>query len=79
MFCGRITDVGTVVRVGQGLVVEASKTAGSLAVGGSVNVNGACLSAVEVGECVVGRLDDHKGWAVDDGGDLGAGLTSEAA
>ena len=50
MFSGRITDVGTVADAGHGLVVEASKTAGSLAVGGSVNVDGACLSAVEVSE-----------------------------
>jgi len=50
MFTGRITEVGTVACAGYGLVVEAPKTAGSLSVGGSVNVNGACLSAVEVGD-----------------------------
>jgi 3,4-dihydroxy 2-butanone 4-phosphate synthase/3,4-dihydroxy 2-butanone 4-phosphate synthase/GTP cyclohydrolase II len=50
MFSGRITDVGTLADVGPRLVVEAPKTAGSLAVGGSVNVDGACLSAVEVSE-----------------------------
>jgi 3,4-dihydroxy 2-butanone 4-phosphate synthase len=54
MFSGRITDVGTVAGAGPGLVVEAPKTARSLAVGGSVNVNGACLSAVEVGESFFG-------------------------
>ena len=54
MFSGRITDVGTVADAGHGLVVEASKTAGSLAVGGSVNVDGACLSAVEVSESFFG-------------------------
>lgn len=50
MFSGRITDVGIVTDAGYGLVIEAPKTAGSLAVGGSVNVAGACLSAVEVGD-----------------------------
>jgi 3,4-dihydroxy 2-butanone 4-phosphate synthase len=50
MFSGRITEVGTVAGAGHRLVIEAPKTAGSLSVGGSVNVNGACLSAVEVGE-----------------------------
>lgn len=50
MFSGRITEVGTVVEAGPRLVVEAPKTAGGLAVGGSVCISGACLSAVEVGE-----------------------------
>src|SRR5262249_18888631 len=50
MFSGRITEVGTVADIEHRLIVEAPKTAGSLHVGGSVNVNGACLSAVEVGE-----------------------------
>lgn len=50
MFTGRITEVGAVADAGHRLVIEAPKTAGSLSVGGSVNVNGACLSAVEVGE-----------------------------
>jgi len=49
MFTGRITEVGTVADAGSGLVIEAPKTAGSLSVGASVNVNGACLSAEEVG------------------------------
>jgi 3,4-dihydroxy 2-butanone 4-phosphate synthase/3,4-dihydroxy 2-butanone 4-phosphate synthase/GTP cyclohydrolase II len=52
MFSGRITEVGTVADVEHGLAVEAPKTVGSLSVGGSVNVGGACLSAVEVGESV---------------------------
>ena len=50
MFSGRITDVGIVADAGHGLVIEALKTAGSIAAGGSVNVAGACLSAVEVGD-----------------------------
>jgi 3,4-dihydroxy 2-butanone 4-phosphate synthase len=50
MFTGRITEVGTAADIEPRLVIEAPKTAGSLSVGGSVNVNGACLSAVEVGE-----------------------------
>jgi 3,4-dihydroxy 2-butanone 4-phosphate synthase len=50
MFTGRITEVGTVADAGHVLAIEAPKTAGSLSVGGSVNVDGACLSAVEVGE-----------------------------
>jgi 3,4-dihydroxy 2-butanone 4-phosphate synthase/3,4-dihydroxy 2-butanone 4-phosphate synthase/GTP cyclohydrolase II len=50
MFSGRIIEVGTVADAGHRLVIEAPKTAGSVSVGGSVNVNGACLSTVEVGE-----------------------------
>src|SRR5260370_14832440 len=50
MFTGRITDVGTIADAGRVLSIEAPKTAGSLSVGGSVNVDGACLSAVEVCE-----------------------------
>ncbi len=48
MFTGRISEVGTVIEAGSRLVIEGPKTAAGLAVGGSVNVNGACLSAVEV-------------------------------
>src|SRR5258708_39959005 len=51
---GRITDVGTVTEVRRQLTIEAPKTAGSLSVGGSVNVNGACLSAVEISESCFG-------------------------
>jgi 3,4-dihydroxy 2-butanone 4-phosphate synthase len=50
MFSGRITDVGGVADVTHQLVVDAPKTARSLSAGGSVNVGGACLSAVEVGD-----------------------------
>lgn len=50
MFSGRITETGTIVGAGPRLVIEAPKTAGSLSVGGSVNVNGACLSVVEADE-----------------------------
>jgi len=54
MFSGRITEVGTVINVEDRLVIEAPKTAGSLSVGGSVNVSGACLSAVDVGDSTFG-------------------------
>jgi len=50
MFSGRIADVGTVADAGHRLVIEAPKTAGALSAGGSVNVGGACLSAVEAGD-----------------------------
>src|SRR5262249_9265235 len=50
MFSGRISEIGTVTDAGQGLVIEAPKTAGSLSVGGAGNVAGACWSAVEVGD-----------------------------
>lgn len=50
MFTGRITEIGTVTATGHRLVVEAPKTAGAIAVGGSICVSGACLSAVEVGD-----------------------------
>ena len=50
MFSGRVSDVGSVAGARHGLVIEAPKTAGSLSAGGSVNVGGACLSAVEVSE-----------------------------
>jgi 3,4-dihydroxy 2-butanone 4-phosphate synthase len=53
MFSGRITEVGTVTDAGDRLIIEAPKTAGSVSVGGSVNLNGACLSAVEAsGPCL---------------------------
>jgi 3,4-dihydroxy 2-butanone 4-phosphate synthase len=50
MFSGHITEVGMLADVRRGLVVKAPKTAGTLTPGGSVSVNGACLSAVEVGD-----------------------------
>jgi 3,4-dihydroxy 2-butanone 4-phosphate synthase len=53
MFSGRITEVGTVTDAGDRLIIEAPKTAGAVSVGGSVNLNGACLSAVEAsGPCL---------------------------
>src|SRR5262249_20274179 len=52
MFSGRITEVGMVADAGDLLIIEAPKTAGSVSVGGSVNLNGACLSVVEAdGSC----------------------------
>jgi riboflavin synthase len=52
MFTGIITEIGAVVRLKPGgvarLEIEAPRTAGDLTVGGSVAVNGACLTAVEV-------------------------------
>ena len=48
MYNGRITEIGTVLVTGPSLTIEAPKTVGSLAVGGSVCVNGTCLSAVHV-------------------------------
>ena len=49
MFSGRITEVGVVIEAGIRMVIEAPKTAGGLAPGGSVGVSGACLSAAEIG------------------------------
>jgi 3,4-dihydroxy 2-butanone 4-phosphate synthase/3,4-dihydroxy 2-butanone 4-phosphate synthase/GTP cyclohydrolase II len=48
MFGGRIAEVGSVVEVGARLRIAAPRTTAQLSVGGSVNVNGTCLSAVEV-------------------------------
>jgi 3,4-dihydroxy 2-butanone 4-phosphate synthase/3,4-dihydroxy 2-butanone 4-phosphate synthase/GTP cyclohydrolase II len=48
MYSGRISEVGTVTDSGARLVIEALKTTAGLSVGGSVNVNGTCLSAVIV-------------------------------
>jgi 3,4-dihydroxy 2-butanone 4-phosphate synthase len=48
MFSGRITEVGAVVEPGPKFVIEAPKTAGGLALGGSVCVSGTCLSVIEV-------------------------------
>ena len=50
MFSGLITEVGEIVATDTGLVVNAPKTANGLAVGGSVCVNGVCLSAVDIGD-----------------------------
>ena len=48
MFTGIVSEVGTVVAVGGVLRIEAPRTAARLAVGGSVAVNGVCLTAVAV-------------------------------
>jgi len=48
MYSGRITEIGTVIESGSCLSIEAAKTVTGLSVGGSVNVNGICLSAVQV-------------------------------
>ena len=48
MFSGVIAEVGTVVAVDAGVVIDGQKTAGVLRTGGSVCVNGVCLSAVEI-------------------------------
>ena len=52
MFTGIITEIGIIERLQRGgvarLRLEAPDTADGLAVGGSVAVNGACLTAVEV-------------------------------
>lgn len=51
MFSGLITEVGTIVgNDRRGLVIDAPKTVGGLAAGGSVSVSGACVSAVDVGD-----------------------------
>ena len=50
MFSGLVTEVGEIVGTDTGLVVNAPKTANGLAVGGSVCVNGVCLSAVDIGD-----------------------------
>jgi 3,4-dihydroxy 2-butanone 4-phosphate synthase len=48
MYTGRITEIGTVIETGPRLIIEAPKTAARLSPGGSVNVSGTCLSAVQV-------------------------------
>jgi 3,4-dihydroxy 2-butanone 4-phosphate synthase len=48
MYSGRITEIGTVVETGSRLIIEAPKTASALSPGGSVNVNGTCLSTTHV-------------------------------
>lgn len=52
MYSGYITEVGLVVEGGSCLVIEAPKTTAGLSVGGSVNVNGTCLSAVLVDQAL---------------------------
>jgi riboflavin synthase alpha subunit len=48
MYSGCVTELGTVVETGPGLVIEAAKTAAGLTAGGSVSVNGTCVSVVQV-------------------------------
>ena len=49
MYTGRIREIGAVREVdADGVVVDAPKTAAGLVPGGSVNVSGVCLTAVEV-------------------------------
>jgi riboflavin synthase alpha subunit len=55
MYSGRITETGTVIETGSRLVIEAPKTAAGLSPGGSVSINGTCLSAVQAGG-VAGRF-----------------------
>ena len=55
MYSGRITEVGTVVETGSRLIIDAQKTTAGLSPGGSVNVNGAQLTAVDV-DHAAGRL-----------------------
>lgn len=52
MFTGIITEVGEVARFASGgrIKVKAPETAGALEVGGSVALEGVCLTAVDVGE-----------------------------
>jgi len=58
MFTGIVRELGRVVSAepsggGLALVVEARKTAGLLATGDSISVNGVCLTVEEVGEARV--------------------------
>jgi len=48
MVTGRITEIGAVVEAAPGLLIEAPTTAAGLPPGGSVNINGTCLSATAV-------------------------------
>jgi 3,4-dihydroxy 2-butanone 4-phosphate synthase/3,4-dihydroxy 2-butanone 4-phosphate synthase/GTP cyclohydrolase II len=53
MYRGFISEVGTVVEVGErGIEIRAPKLCESLALGGSISVAGVCLSAIEVGDRV---------------------------
>jgi 3,4-dihydroxy 2-butanone 4-phosphate synthase/3,4-dihydroxy 2-butanone 4-phosphate synthase/GTP cyclohydrolase II len=56
MYSGRITEVGTVVETGSRLIIDAPKTATGLSAGGSVNLNGAQLTAIAVDQAA-GRLE----------------------
>lgn len=48
MFSGHISEIGTVTETGARLVIAAPKATAGLSAGGSVSVNGVCLSAAEV-------------------------------
>lgn len=48
MFTGIISEVGAVVAAGRRLTVKAPRTAARLSVGGSVAVNGVCVTATAV-------------------------------
>ena len=56
MYSGRITETGIVIETGSRLVIEAPKTAAGLSPGGSVNVNGTCVSAVQA-DGAAGRFE----------------------
>jgi len=64
MYSGRITEIGTVAEAGSRLIIQAAKTSAGLSVGGSVNVNGTCLSAVQA--------DGETGW-------FGVAISAETA
>jgi riboflavin synthase len=48
MFTGIISEVGSVAEAGHRLTIEAPNTAAQLSVGGSVAVNGVCLTATGI-------------------------------
>ena len=56
MFTGIVSEVGTVIRAGRRIAVEAPGSASRLETGGSIAVNGACLTAVAI---------DHSGFEAD--------------
>jgi 3,4-dihydroxy 2-butanone 4-phosphate synthase len=56
MYTGRVIEIGTVIETGSRLVIEAPKTTSGLTAGGSVNINGTCLSAVRI-DCEAGRFE----------------------
>jgi 3,4-dihydroxy 2-butanone 4-phosphate synthase len=75
VFTGRITEVGTVVDVGDDRIsIQAAKTAGQLEPGSSVAVSGACLTVTAVTdqgfEAVVGQETRRRSML----GELGAGV-----
>ena len=49
MFTGIVEEVGRVIESGEHrLVVSADRTLGGVAIGDSINVNGACLTVVDL-------------------------------